>query len=230
MSVVWFVRHGQASFGKADYDALSELGVEQARLLGSSLRSRGVEPARLVVGSLRRHRQTAEALRAAAGWSTACTIDADLDEFDHLELIARHVPRYRNRTLLWAEMAASLEPAARFRSLLADATERWTAGAHDAEYDEPFHRFEARCQAALARAVAGHPGGAATVVVTSGGVIATISRSLLGLDNMAWRRVLLTLVNTGATKSVHGSAGSRLVTLNEHGHLEGADLRRITYL
>ena len=38
MGVVLLVRHGQASFGSADYDVLSETGWEQGRLLGAWLR------------------------------------------------------------------------------------------------------------------------------------------------------------------------------------------------
>ena len=34
MAQIYLVRHGQASFGSSNYDQLSELGFEQARLLG----------------------------------------------------------------------------------------------------------------------------------------------------------------------------------------------------
>ena len=37
MSVLLLVRHGQASWGSADYDVLSDLGHEQSRLLGKHL-------------------------------------------------------------------------------------------------------------------------------------------------------------------------------------------------
>lgn len=40
MGAVYLIRHGQTSFGKADYDKLSELGVEQSQVLGRSLRAR----------------------------------------------------------------------------------------------------------------------------------------------------------------------------------------------
>ncbi|MFP2905716.1 histidine phosphatase family protein [Pyxidicoccus sp. 3LFB2] len=40
MGVVYLVRHGQASFGAADYDQLSETGLAQARVLGETLRPR----------------------------------------------------------------------------------------------------------------------------------------------------------------------------------------------
>ena len=70
MSVVLLVRHGQASWGAADYDRLSSLGEQQSRVLGAALASRGVRPDLVVRGAMRRHRQTAEATAAGAGWST----------------------------------------------------------------------------------------------------------------------------------------------------------------
>ena len=44
MRLIYLVRHGQASFGKRDYDALSELGHEQSRLLGRALAVREIVP------------------------------------------------------------------------------------------------------------------------------------------------------------------------------------------
>ena len=43
MGVVLLVRHGQASFGAADYDVLSDNGSQQSRLLGRSLAAHGLD-------------------------------------------------------------------------------------------------------------------------------------------------------------------------------------------
>ena len=43
MSAVYLVRHGQASFGAADYDVLSERGQQQAQVLGQAL-ARALRP------------------------------------------------------------------------------------------------------------------------------------------------------------------------------------------
>jgi broad specificity phosphatase PhoE len=59
VSVIYLVRHGQASFGAADYDVLSELGHRQAALVGAELRARGVRVDLAVSGTLRRQRETA---------------------------------------------------------------------------------------------------------------------------------------------------------------------------
>ena len=77
MSQILLVRHGQASWGAADYDVLSELGERQSFVLGEALAVRGVRPDLLVRGSMRRHRQTTEQALAGAGWPHG---DAVVDE------------------------------------------------------------------------------------------------------------------------------------------------------
>ena len=52
MGVILLVRHGQASWGAADYDNLSEPGQEQGAVLGSGLAPPGSGPA---PGRLRAH-------------------------------------------------------------------------------------------------------------------------------------------------------------------------------
>jgi len=60
MSLLYIIRHGQASFFADDYDRLSEKGHEQARVLGSYLRENGFEINEVYSGSLKRQIQTAE--------------------------------------------------------------------------------------------------------------------------------------------------------------------------
>lgn len=67
VSTLYLVRHGQASFMTADYDALSPLGVEQSRKLGEAWAARGIGVDALYIGPQRRHAQTAQHMREAAG-------------------------------------------------------------------------------------------------------------------------------------------------------------------
>ena len=62
MAELLVIRHGQASFGADDYDALSQVGHEQARLVGETLRAAGWVPDRLITGSLRRQQDTLTAM------------------------------------------------------------------------------------------------------------------------------------------------------------------------
>src|SRR6185503_19358063 len=64
MSLMYLVRHGQASFHGNDYDQLSSLGVEQSRLLSLHWAELDLIFDKVYFGPLRRHRQTMEAVAA----------------------------------------------------------------------------------------------------------------------------------------------------------------------
>jgi broad specificity phosphatase PhoE len=68
-----------------------------------------------------------------------------------------------------------------------------------------------------------------TVVVSSAGTIAAAAAPLLGVPADGWPALQRVMVNTSVTKVVRGQRGITLVTLNEHGHLEGALGVKITY-
>ena len=69
MSSILLVRHGQASWGAADYDVLSTLGEEQAVVVGEALA--GLSPDVIVHGAMSRQRRTAE-LAAQDGLEARC--------------------------------------------------------------------------------------------------------------------------------------------------------------
>ena len=62
MGTLYLVRHGQASFGAADYDQLSELGKRQSLRLGQYLGQRGIAFDAVFTGTLKRHAQTWEGI------------------------------------------------------------------------------------------------------------------------------------------------------------------------
>src|SRR5215471_3539232 len=90
MGQIYLVRHGQASFGAADYDQLSELGVEQARVLGKWFAQCGTQFSRAITGNLKRHKQTAAACLSELDASPPVTAIGDFDEYDHDDVLTRH--------------------------------------------------------------------------------------------------------------------------------------------
>jgi len=235
MRLVYLVRHGQASFGKKDYDALSELGHEQARVLGRAFAARGVVPDLVVRGELRRHRETAEAILEGLsleglGRDVDVEVDAGWDEFDFEHVMKVHKPLYRSRTLMLADYA--LTPAsqrkARFQQMFEEATERWTGGAVDGDYHESFPAFTARVQGALQRTAALQPERGTVVVVSSGGPIGLAASHLLAGDTSLWAQLNRVAVNTGVTKVLNGASGLTLATYNDHSHVEH-DRELLTY-
>ncbi len=219
MGVVLLVRHGQASFGADDYDALSERGWEQSRLLGRWLADQGLQPNRLVHGTLRRQRETAEALREAAGWGVTAAGDAGWDEFDARDI----VPGF--------PAGGQAPDRGTFQRDFAAALERWVA-AEPGGYAESYLGFVARVEASFARAREAAGSGAVVVVSSSGGPVSAAVASLLEPEATPreraglWQRMNAVVLNASYSRVVVGRSGTRLLTFNEHSHL-GEDL--ITY-
>lgn len=209
MSQILLVRHGQASWGAEDYDNLSEAGVEQSRVVGAALAARGITPTVVVSGEMRRHRQTAEAAMDAAGWELPVEIDGGWNEFDHLQVLARHPA---------PDGVDVMSSPGEFQRWFEAATTRWTGGEHD-DYDESFAAFSGRVDAAMKRAADSLDDGGTAVVFTSGGPMGWASAAALAGDPALWLRLNQVTVNTGVTKFINGTRGITLLTVNEHSHL-----------
>ena len=161
MGQILLVRHGQASWGAADYDVLSPLGERQAAALGACLA--GVPVEAVVHGAMRRQRATAEQLVEAAGWAVTPSVDERWDEMDHQGVLDAHPPEFDG------------EPDARqFQAWFEKATARWLSGAHDGDYAEPWTAFRDRVLAGFEAF-----GDGTTVVVTSAGPVSVVVAHLL---------------------------------------------------
>ncbi|WP_183093113.1 histidine phosphatase family protein [Nocardioides stalactiti] len=233
MKVIYLVRHGQASFGKKDYDALSDLGHEQSRLLGRALAGREVVPDVVVRGELRRHRETAEGILTGLAdvgvdRRVPVEVDAGWDEFDFEHVVQVHKPMYRSRTIMLADLARSRAPREKFQGIFEDATARWTGGESDDDYHESFPAFTGRVMAALLAAASMTPDRGTVVVVTSGGPIGLATSHLLAGDASLWATLNKVAVNTAVTKVVNGRSGLTLASYNDHSHVEH-DRHFLTY-
>lgn len=229
MSAIYLVRHGQASFGAADYDRLSERGEQQARVLGGALAHLSPRIGALVSGDMLRHRQTAQGCLQAMGHVAEWQVDAGWNEFDHVAVINALRPDDADHVLLRAELLAAPDPRRAFQPMFEQAVARWVGGAHDADYAESWQAFRARCNAALAALLEALPQGRDALVFTSGGPIAALAQDLLHIPDSDGFRLNWGLVNCGVTKLVRGREGVRLSTLNGHAHFEGEHAGLVTY-
>lgn len=229
MGVVYLVRHGQASFGAADYDQLSETGFEQSRLLGTALRERLPQVDAVFVGPLVRHQQTAAACLGALGLTLEPRREPGFDEFDPEELIAKHMPQYADRTKLLEYLASTTEPRRAFQELFTAAVARWVAGRHDGEYAISWATFRQRSLQAMNGVIQSLGGSKTALVFTSGGPITAICQDLLGISDEHAFRLNWPLANCGVTKVVFSERSRFLSTFNDHGHFEGARRALLTY-
>lgn len=236
MPTLYLIRHGQASFGAADYDALSELGFKQAQHLGTHLAARLPKVDKVWRGSMRRHAETAaDCLRAWNGSVPETLIDAGFNEFDHQQVLLKHRPEWADRARLQADLAAAVAADQRnqaphkvFQAEFERAMARWYSGEHH-DYDEPHAAFRTRVLASF-EAVVGALGPSETgLVFTSGGVICLLAQHLMDLPMAAVLALNTVIVNCSISKVLVGSGGPRLLSLNEHGHFEGEAAGLLSY-
>lgn len=217
MGLITIIRHGQASFGAANYDKLSELGHRQAEALGAALRAQGFSwPDKLIIGSMVRHRETFEGIAKGFGVTATPEVHPGLNEFDFSGLLSAHDqgdarPEHTTH-----------DRAAHFRQLKATVL-AWQKG----EIENPPESFEAfvdRVSDALAAADGD------TLMVSSGGAISQMIRLVMAAPAEQQILLQLQMKNCAVNKIVQGRNGAYLHGFNETPHINAANMdEMLTY-
>jgi len=168
MATVLLIRHGQASYGQADYDKLSPRGIEQARTLGAWLATAQLDA--LFCGPLVRQRETAAYAREAApGLPAPIELDG-LAEYPGFDMVKAFMPKLVEEdpelAMLISKPTRELADRA-FKAILA----KWSRDEWRIEGVERVHEFTKRVEGALDRVVAECGSGGRVGVVTSAGPI-----------------------------------------------------------
>ncbi len=199
MSTLYLVRHGQASFGQANYDRLSELGLRQSRALGEYWAARRVIIDAAVAGTLERQKASAEGVRAAyldAGLTfPELTEMAEWNEYDTAAILTGSVPDLIAKHPDILELAKKLAPDGKpdlrgnkqdFQRMFARIMDLWVTGELKVDGLESWRDFAARVNRGISAVTAAHDSGKTVAVFTSGGPIsAAVQRALQTPDKIA---------------------------------------------
>lgn len=229
MGAIYLIRHGQASFGRANYDKLSGLGVEQSRVLGRAMKKRVPRVDAVFTGRMRRHQQTAEHCLEEMGAAGDTTMMAAFDEFDHAEIIKRFKPLYANQLVMLADLARTLNPRRAFQDMFRQAVERWVSGRYDYQYRETWPQFRKRCRRGVEEVIERVGPSKQVLVFSSAGAISAIAQDFLQCPDERILDINWTMTNAGVSKLIYGENSRYLSTLNEHAHFEGEHSDLITY-
>lgn len=239
MTTILLARHGQASFGKANYDELSTLGCQQAGLLGQHYANTQRRIDAIFSGSLVRQQDSArhfwdkyQPSIGASGHVPILDIATPnsyvlpvFNEFNHEDVFMKSTPHLTTQAQVAAELARDKQPLTRLGEMFGEAMVRWHAGEHDEDYLESWPTFSHRAQQALMQLHAqvnasSHLGEDSTVMVfTSGGVIAAITAHLLQQGSQTAYQLTQSSVNTGVTAIGFQQPTPQLLSFNEHSHL-----------
>lgn len=91
MGTLVLIRHGQASYGEADYDRLSSRGEEQAKALGTFLAQQRID--HVFAGPLRRQQGTIQLAREAAPGIPEPKTLVELAEYPAFDLLQHFMPK-----------------------------------------------------------------------------------------------------------------------------------------
>ena len=212
MALLFLVRHGQASFGTADYDRLSDLGRQQSRWLGEYFAGRGLTFRSVMAGTLKRQQDTASEILAGLGQEAVVQTHEGLNEYNGEALYAAYTG---GRAVLEHQRSDYRDY---WRTLKA-AMHAWAAGTL-AGTPETWDEFGARTRAALTIACQGASRDDAILVVSSGGAISRAVVDIIGASGATAVEFNLQFRNSGVCELIVGSDAMRLVTFNALPHLD----------
>jgi broad specificity phosphatase PhoE len=235
MSTLALVRHGQASFFSDNYDQLSPLGEQQARLLGEYWVRRGVRFDAIYTGPRVRQIETAalagEAFaKAGLPWPEPQFMP-ELDEHQVDRLIKLAMPQVVKESPqiepLHAAYLAAREPRDRHRTfqlMFEQVVMLWVEGRVEVPGVESWRAFQERVGGGLRRIMQRDQRGRNLAAFTSVGAVTVSLQIALGCGDrtaldLGWR-----LRNCSITDFVFGRDRLTLEGFNAYRHLEESAL------
>jgi broad specificity phosphatase PhoE len=236
MSVLTLVRHAQASLFADDYDELSALGRQQARLLGEYWARWRADFDEVYCGPRARQRQTAEIVgsactKAGQPWPEPLVLE-ELDEYDLGGILQVLAPELSQHDTTFAELLASYQRDAAgpgrvrsFGKMFEALTLHWMRTPCPVEGVEGFRAFRDRVERGLGHILEQPGSGRRVAVFTSGGVIGVAVRLALGAPDRAALEVNWRVRNCSLTEFVFTKERFTLDGFNALPHLEDSTLR-----
>ncbi|MEO8705024.1 MAG: histidine phosphatase family protein [Kofleriaceae bacterium] len=223
MGSLFLIRHGQASYGEADYDKLSTRGKAQAEALGRFLAGARLDA--VYAGPLRRQRETIEfAAATAKNLPAPTTLDA-LAEYPAFEMLQHLMPRLVAEDPKFAVLQTAPTPRLldeAFHSILG----RWSRDEWFVEGVERVGDFVGRVRGGLDRVIRAAGSGARIACVTSAGPIGVAVGLAFGIPDDRMVRTSIVIRNASITEFAFRSKGFdwqpdqlSLVTFNVTSHL-----------
>lgn len=234
MSLLFLVRHGQASFHADDYDQLSSRGVEQARQLGLYWAGLKLRFDHVYLGPRRRHRQTLDAVAAVyrergLSWPEPIELP-ELDEHCGQDVLTRSLPDLVQRDPIIREMRAKLRKDSEtvqrdYLRLFQKVTRLWVRRELHLPELEAWHEFRERVQRGLAKITESAGSKQCVAAFSSAGPVAAAMGSALNLDDEKTLELSWVARNAAYTEFLFSRGRFSLVTFNALPHLSDPHLQ-----
>ena len=183
MASLYLIRHGQASFGSANYDQLSALGQRQADESGRFFAEIELHFGQAVSGDLSRQQETGQRVLASQPEPAALRIDPRLNEVDNEGQIAALLPILCEQDEAFAKrVKAGRSDSKQYQRVIQAVFNAWVSpDCPTLDGTASWPDYLAGVRGALEQAMEQAESGSDTAIFTSGGTIATAVSWILGV-------------------------------------------------
>ncbi|MDY6903292.1 MAG: histidine phosphatase family protein [Thermodesulfobacteriota bacterium] len=224
MSTLYFIRHGQASFGKSNYDALSGKGEQQAEFLARYLNESATGFDAIYTGPQVRHAQTAAPLVNLLEKEDRMPVHkehAGLAEYDFESVLKVLLPIISAEDESFnADVSRMFTDKKAFQRIFETAILRWVRGTDLPSDLSTWQAFKDRVNAGIDDIMATDGRGKHVIIFTSGGPIAVAMQKALGLSDEMAMRLNWQIVNCSITRFKCTPNRIMVSAFNEHTWLE----------
>ena len=230
MSQLLLIRHAQASFLAAEYDNLSEKGLQQSTLLGQYLAEKGHHFDHAYVGTLRRQQQTYQKVKEAylnRGLSfPEAIILPELNEYkgmDTMGTVRQDLMKYHPNFKIWfKEMDENPNHKTKMK-MVVTYLNMWATGTLGFDLPEgaqKYDDFKNTAQLGLQKIIQGNEKGKSIAAFSSGGCIAAMLAKVVGTtDNEKSMGFNLVMLNTAINEVLFSGSRLSLKSFNTLPHL-----------
>jgi len=225
MSEIYFIRHGQASFGSDNYDRLSPLGVRQAQCLAKHLAKTDKSFDGVYYGEMERQQNTAREFinhYSSKGLAVlAPVVSKAFNEYDSFAVWHALIPEMLADDPTIAKDLDKLPGDQKaFQRVFAPLMTRWITGKYKAGGIPRWDDFTRRVRQGIEELAARHGVDKQVVVFTSGGPISVAVQIALDLSDKKALEISWQLLNASITRIKYNSHGIMLAGFNDVTHLE----------
>jgi broad specificity phosphatase PhoE len=238
MSLLYLIRHAQASFLQENYDKLSPLGEQQAVTLAEYWAARKLKFDRVASGPCQRQKHTAKLVARAYQASHQNFPELEeLEEFDEYQaeaVLKRALPELLATDKSIAKLQAAFKSSSteteqrkHFQKLFESVITRWVRAEISPKDVESWQEFKTRVNSGLKKFLKQGRRGETAAIFTSVGPIAIAMQTALKLSNESALAVSWMSPNCSWSEFLYGADRFTLSTFNSHPHLE--DPAMLTY-
>ncbi len=225
MSTLYMVRHGQASFGKENYDRLSKRGVEQAVILAEYFLKLGLRFDAVYSGAIERQKRTAlEIIGLYRGRGVRMPdlgVMPEFNEYDSKAIIKSQLAELLDEDpALARELESIYTDKKSFQRIFEKTMVRWVTGRFDKPGVENWKSVKARVAKGLSAVMAENGRGSTVLVVASGGTISASVQYAIDTPDVTTMHICWQIINTSITKFMYDGDRITLSSLNAVPHLE----------